>query len=167
MAINRRQVLGGTAVLLATGLGGLAPVAANVSPAVAFLDKSQLIYLSPLKSDGSESACHGEVWFVHHADEVYVVTRSDAWRAEAIRRGLRRAAIWIGEFGVWKRAKNRYRSAPYLVIEGRLEEDPAAHTAVLERYAEKYADEWGSWGPRFRKGLAEGSRVMLRYAVTG
>ena len=167
MAINRRQVLRGTAALLTTSFGGIGQVGAATSPAVAFLDKSKLIYLSPLQSDGAESACHGEVWFVHHADEIYVVTRSDAWRAEAIRRGLRRAAIWIGEFGVWTRAKDRYRSAPYLVIEGRFEEDPGARTTILERYAEKYADEWGSWGPRFHKGLTEGSRVMLRYAVTG
>ncbi|MGR9093438.1 MAG: hypothetical protein ACU85U_22930 [Gammaproteobacteria bacterium] len=167
MAINRRQVLRGSAALLTASLGGIGPVAAATSPAVAFLDKSKLIYLSPLQSGGAESKCHGEVWFVHHADEIYVVTRSDAWRAEALRRGLRRAAIWIGEFGVWKRAKDRYRSAPYLVIEGRFEENAAAQTAILERYAEKYADEWGSWGPRFHKGLTEGSRVMLRYVVTG
>ena len=167
MAIIRRQILGGAAALLTAGLGGIRPVAAATSPAVAFLDKSQLIYLSPLQSDGSESACHGEVWFVHHAGDVYVVTRSDAWRAEAIRRGLRRAACWIGEFGVWKRAQERYRSAPYLVLEGRFEEDAAAHAAILDVYAQKYADEWGSWGPRFREGLMKGSRVMLRYSVLG
>lgn len=165
MAINRRQVLGSTAALLVTGFGGIAPLMATASPAVGFLDKSKLIYLSPLRSDGSESACHGEVWFVHHAGEIFVVTRSDAWRAEAIRRGLRRAAIWIGEFGVWTRAKDRYRSAPYLEIVGQFEEDAATHTMILGHYGEKYADEWGSWGPRFRKGLSEGSRVMLRYAV--
>ncbi len=166
MTVTRRQVLGSTTALLVTGFGGIAPLMAADSPAVAFLDKSKLIYLSPLQSDGSESACHGEVWFVHHAGEIFVVTRSDAWRAEAIRRGLRRAAIWIGEFGVWKRAKDRYRSASYLEIVGRFEEDPATHAAILGHYSEKYADEWGSWGPRFRKGLSEGSRVMLRYAVT-
>ncbi len=167
MAINRRQILGGAAALLTAGLSGIRPVIAATSTAVAFLDKSNLIYLSPLQSDGSESACHGEVWFVHHGGEVYVVTRSDAWRAEAVRRGLRRAACWIGEFGVWTRAKDRYRSAPYLVLEGRFEEDPAAHAAILDIYGSKYADEWGSWGPRFREGLAQGSRVMLRYTVTG
>lgn len=167
MAINRRQILGGAAALLTAGVSGIRPVTAATSPAVAFLDKSNLIYLSPLQSDGSESACHGEVWFVHHGGEVYVVTRSDAWRAEAVRRGLRQAACWIGEFGVWTRAKNRYRSAPYLVLEGRFEEDAAAHAAILDIYGSKYADEWGSWGPRFREGLAQGSRVMLRYTVRG
>lgn len=166
MAINRRQLLGGAAALFCAGFGGTRPVMAATSPAVAFLDKSQLIYLSPLRADGSESKCHGEVWFVHHGEEVYVVTRSDAWRAEAVRRGLRRAACWIGEFGVWTRAKDRYRSAPYLVLEGRFEEDRGAQQGILDIYGNKYADEWGTWGPRFHEGLAQGSRVMLRYRVT-
>ena len=34
---------------------------------------------------------------------------------------------------------------------------------ALEAFGAKYADEWGSWGPRFRDGLADGSRVLLRY----
>ncbi|MGR8947121.1 MAG: hypothetical protein ACU84Q_03680 [Gammaproteobacteria bacterium] len=136
---------------------------AKSSPAIAALDKSALIYLTPILANGNESACHGEVWFVHHDGEIYVVTQTDAWRAQAIRKGLATAAIWIGEFGVWKRAKNKFRSAPYLRIKGSLETDSAVHAAVLEKFGAKYANEWSSWGPRFRDGLAEGSRVMLRY----
>jgi len=165
MGINRRQMLGGTAAWLVAGLAGAGKAIAEQSPAVAFLDKSQLIYLSPFLADGSESACHGEVWFVHHGGDIYVITRSDAWRTEAIRRGLRKTAVWIGEFGVWKRAKDQYRSAPYLEVQGGFEEDPTAQGKILERFGVKYADEWSSWGPRFRDGIADGSRVMLRYQV--
>jgi hypothetical protein len=165
MSINRRQVLTGAAALWLSGWGRIRVSVAAESPAVAFLDKSELIYLTPLLSDGRESTCHAEVWFVHHNREIYVITKSDAWRAEAVRRGLVRAAIWIGEFGVWKKAKDRYRSAPYLVIEGALEADAGVHEEVLGKYGVKYAGEWGAWGPRFRKALADGSRVMLRYRV--
>jgi hypothetical protein len=135
------------------------------SPAVAFLDKSALIYLTPLRTNGKESTCHGELWFVHYSSEIFAVTQSDAWRAEALRRGLQRATIWIGEFGPWKKSKNYYRSAPRLIIEGQIETEAKVHEAVLASYAAKYADEWESWGPRFNKGLADGSRVMLRYKV--
>ena len=165
MGMNRRQALGRGAALLVSGYGYASLAVADASPAVAFLDKSDLIYLTPIRSDGAESTCHGEVWFIHYNQEIFVVTKSDAWRTEAIRRGLRRASIWIGEFGVWTRAKDRYRSAPFLRIEGSIEEDTAVHEELLALFGVKYASEWGSWGPRFRKGLANGSRVLLRYQV--
>ena len=38
------------------------------------LEKSPLVYISPLQSDGSESTCHGEVWFVIDGDDLLVVT---------------------------------------------------------------------------------------------
>ena len=167
MNTNRRKFLTTSAALAlsASGFGQFA--VAKGSPAIAALDKSALIYLSPFLSNGKESTCHAEVWFVHHENEIFVVTQHDAWRAQAIRQGLNTAAIWIGEFGVWKRAKDKYRSAPYLRIEGQLESNPEVHANVLEKFGQKYADEWGSWGPKFRDGLAEGSRVMLRYHPTG
>lgn len=166
MSINRRQALASTTALLLTGLGSTRISLAAESPAVASLDKSQLIYLTPLLGDGRESACHGEVWFVNHNKEIFVVTASDAWRAEALRRGHKRAAIWIGEFGNWKKAEDSYRSAHHLVIEGHLETEASVHADVLSTYSKKYAEEWGSWGPRFQSGLADGSRVMLRYKIS-
>lgn len=166
MSINRRQALGGTAAVILAGFSTSRITLAANSPAVAFLDKSALIYLSPLLSNGKESTCHAEIWFVHHNAEIFVVTQADAWRAEAVRRGLTRASIWIGEFGPWKKAKDNYRSAPHLNLEGSLATEAKVHEEVLATYAKKYADEWGSWGPRFQKGLADGSRVMLRYRVT-
>ncbi len=165
MAVNRRQFLGGGVAVAAAVLGAARSVRADVSPAVAALDRSGLIYLTPVVSGGRESACHGEVWFVHHQGEIFVVTKSDAWRTEALRRGFTRAKIWIGEFGVWTRADGAYRSAPYLEIEGRIENDRAVHAELLPVFGRKYAAEWDTWGPRFRDGLAEGSRVLLRYTV--
>ena len=166
MTMYRRQfLLRSTALLLAGGAVSPHGVAKE-SPAIAALGKSQLIYLSPIVSGGKPSACHGEVWFVQHNGEVFVSTQHDAWRAEAIRRGFKRAKIWIGEFGAWKRAKGRYLSAPYLELEGRLETDQQVFNAVLEKFGHKYAAEWGSWGPKFRNGLNDGSRVMLRYTIS-
>ena len=165
MTVNRRQALAGSAALLISAWSTSRIAFAAESPAVAALDKSQLIYLTPVVSGGRESACHGEVWFVQHQKEIFVITPADTWRAEAVRRGFKRAKIWIGEFGVWKRAEDRYRSAPYLEIEGRIETDAAVHSELLPKFGRKYANGWDSWGPRFRDGLANGARVMLRYQV--
>lgn len=161
---NRRQFLKRSSAIVAASLLPQSLLAA--SPARAALDKSNLIYLTPVLSNGKESRCHGEVWFVHHNNEVYVVTQAKAWRAEAIRQGLTQAKIWIGEFGVWTRSDDKFRSAPYLEISGALESDAAVHANLLTQFGTKYASEWSSWGPRFKKGLADGSRVMLRYQVS-
>ena len=130
------------------------------------LSTSRLIYLTPIKSDGKESMCKGEVWFSYDGgDHVHVVTQYDAWRANAIRQGLTSARIWVGEFGLWRDAGDNYRSAPELMLDGAIEDDPSAQDEVLRTMGGKYTDEWGVWGPRFREGLRDDSRVMLRYRI--
>lgn len=164
MTFTRRQALVSSAGLLLSAWSG-ARYAYAASPAETALTKSGLIYLTPLHKGGRESQCQGEVWFVYHEGEIFVCTPAKTWRAEAMRRGYRRAKIWIGEFGAWKKAEKRYRSAPYLELKGKLETDPAAFTDILTVFGQKYESEWGKWGPRFRDGLADGSRVMLRYQI--
>ena len=160
MLTRRQAVLGTSLTPFVPILGALAESTKEA------LSTSRLIYLTPIKSDGGESECKGEVWFLYDGDSnVYVVTQYDAWRANAIRQGLTSARSWVGEFGVWTRAGNSYRAAPELMLEGALEEDPEAHTKVLQVMGTKYTDEWGVWGPRFRDGLRDKSRVMLRYQV--
>lgn len=130
------------------------------------LSTSRLIYLTPIKSDGNESKCKGEVWFSFDGEShVHVVTQYNAWRANAIRQGLTSARVWIGEFGYWTDAGDTYRSAPELMLEGAIEDDPIAQDKVLATMGGKYSDEWGVWGPRFREGLRDDSRVMLRYRI--
>jgi len=41
--------------------------------------------------------------------------------------------------------------------------DKSVEEKALQLLGDKYSMEWIVWGPRFRKGLADGSRVMLRY----
>lgn len=130
------------------------------------LEKSPLVYVSPLKRDGSESTCHGEVWFVRDGEDVLVVTASERWKARAVRLGLTRTRLWVGDFGVWKRS-DRFRSGPSFEAEASFESDSVAIEKALEAFGTKYADEWDKWGPRFRKGLAEGSRVLIRYRPAG
>jgi hypothetical protein len=127
------------------------------------LAKSRLVYLSPLRKNGQESTCHAEVWFAARGDDFYVVTSAAAWRNEAIGKGLDRARVWLGDYGVWK-GNDKFKSAPSYVAESSVVGKGAeAIELSLEAFGEKYANEWGKWGPRFRNGLQDGSRVMLRY----
>lgn len=125
-------------------------------------EESPLIYLAAVLSDGSLSRCQAEVWYVKQDGAYFVVTQHDAWRADAVRRGLTNTQIWEGDAGLWQ-SSDRYLKLPKFTAEGALTEDTALHASLLTRFGEKYSAEWGRWGPRFRKGLADGARVMLRY----
>jgi len=128
---------------------------------------SPLIYLSPLRSDGAESVCHSEVWFVQDGVELLVVTASDRWKARAVSSGLDRARIWVGDFGRWKKAEGRFKTGPSFVAKARFDADASVIESALAAFGAKYPDEWGKWEPRFRKGLADGSRVLIRYRPVG
>jgi len=128
------------------------------------LAESDLVYITPLKRDGTESRCHAEVWFAYDGHDLFVVTASTAWRSRAIAQGLPQARLWVGEYGNWQKADGKYRQGPELLALGTTVDDAAEQTRVLELLGDKYRLEWIVWGPRFKNGLADGSRVMLRYA---
>ncbi len=130
----------------------------------AAIRKSPLVYVTPLRSSGSESRCHAEVWFVADGADLLVVTTSERWRAAAIARGLGTARLWVGDYGVWKKAEGRYREAPSCVAQARLDPDPVVHARALQAFGSKYAASgWAKWEQRFKDGLASGERVMIRY----
>jgi hypothetical protein len=163
--MNRREHLKGLGTLLAAA--SLAPGSGHASgsatlPAAA--DRSRLIYISPLRADASESRCQAEVWFMREGDGLFVVTQADAWRARAIAVGRDMARIWVGDVGVWSR-NPEYRDLPSVLARASMVTDPALQAAMLEKFGGKYADEWPAWGPRWQKGLADGSRVMIRYQL--
>ena len=128
------------------------------------LVESELVYITPLKRDGAESRCHAEVWFAYDGKDVFVVTASTAWRSRAIAQGLDRARLWVGEYGNWQKADGKYRQAPELVAFGSAVTDAGEQQRVLELLGDKYRLEWIVWGPRFKNGLADASRTMLRYS---
>jgi len=128
-------------------------------------DRSQLIYLTPIRSNGEESRCQSEIWFVRELDDLYVVTASTTWRAQAVQRGLARARIWVGDVGPAS-SDGRYKSLPQIETQAFHIVDATTHARILEIFGGKYSSEWGKYGPRFKNGLADGSRVMLRYRVS-
>ncbi len=161
MMILRRSFLksAGTALALAA-----LPVKL-LADAVKGIAESPLIYITPLKADGSESSCQAEVWFQQHDGAMYVVTSSKAWRAVAVAKGMKKARVWVGDVGPWQNADGKYKALPVIMTDGAIVRDKAVQDAVLEKMGGKYSAEWSTWGPRFRDGLADGSRMMLRYSV--
>jgi hypothetical protein len=129
----------------------------------AALAATDLIYVTPLHRDGRESTCQAEVWFVAEGTTSYVVTAREAWRARAVANGLTRARVWVGDVGVWRRSNGAYRALPSVATEATFITEPGEHARVLESFGAKYPLSWVVWGRRFRNGLADGSRVMLRY----
>ena len=149
--MNRREFIASSAAL---GCLGSAAWAEQESP---------LIYLSPLRSDGNLSRCQAEVWYVTHGSDMYVVTDQAAWRSRAVDQGLTQTQIWVGDVGLWEKSDGRYKSLPSLQAEASKITNSNLQDMLLGRFGAKYASEWRTWGPRFERGLASGSRVLLRY----
>ncbi len=124
---------------------------------------SALIYLTPIQSNGDESSCQAEVWFVHDGVDMYVCTSSKSWRAQAPTVGLNRARIWVGDLGSWKKTKGKYKELPHAEAEATVVNDDAITQKALQLFGDKYPVQWIVYESRFRNGLADGSRVMLRY----
>jgi len=154
------------AVLLPANLARSRDAEFRVSKAAqSAIETSKLIYITPIKSDGKESACHAEVWFYADGEDLLVVTKPELWRSQAIKRGLDRARIWVGDHGVWKNSDGAFRKAPsFLARAKHISSDAEAVGRTLKAMGTRYAGEgWSTYGPRFKEGLADGSRVLLRY----
>ena len=148
----------------ATALGGMSlvnPTLAN--PIATGLRTSDLVYLSPIKSNGDESACQAEIWFAYDGASIYVCTDSESWRATAPTLGLAMTRIWVGDLGQWQDTEGQYKNLPALVAKASIESSREEQTRVLELFGDKYRISWLVWGRRFRKGLADGSRTMVKY----
>ncbi len=150
--------------LCSAAISALSPILARYdAELLAAMEASEVIYVTPIRSNGTESRCQAEVWFANIGTTMYVVTGVDAWRSQAIRQGLTSSRIWVGDLGVWADINGRYKSLPMVNAVGSIETDPIAQARALDAMGDKYPLAWVLWGPRFRNGLSDGSRVMLRY----
>ncbi|MEM7017795.1 MAG: hypothetical protein AAF512_10725 [Pseudomonadota bacterium] len=127
------------------------------------LQQSDLVYITPIKSDGEESRCQAEIWFVYFGDDIYVCTDTDSWRAAAPSKGLEQARIWVGDVGVWTSSDGRYKELPQLETTADIIKDAEVHKQALESFGKKYPVGWLRWGSAFKDGLADGTRSLIRY----
>jgi hypothetical protein len=143
------------------------PAFAGVPPDVSgLLERSGFVYVSPLKHDGSESRCHGEVWYGWLDGRVVLITASTTWKARALARGLARTRIWVGDHGRVGRvlgSGDGYRKAPAFEASAAPSKDAALLDRLMATYRRKYPNEIGSWEPRMRAGFASGERVLIVY----
>ena len=95
---------------------------------------------------------------------IYVTTATDAWRAEAIRKDLKQTRIWIGEYGQWTRAKEKYKEAPELMLEGSIFDDKEKIPEILDAFNDKYPGE-GQYPRVFKDEIEDEKRVVLKYEV--
>ncbi len=169
--IRRRTFLRATLSLLLWP--AVAPSRAKGEPPASvaqLLETSPYVYVSPLRSDGSESTCHGEVWYGWLDGDVVLITAADRWKARSLARGLDHARIWVGDHGSWKRAIGRneaFRDAPSFEARASVARDEPLLDRLLALYATKYPEEIGKWRNRMRQGYADGSRVLIRYRPEG
>lgn len=159
-----------------SGLGARRAAAATPAPPeresrselpVDLLERSPFVYISPLQTDGSESRCHGELWYAWLDGSVVVTVARDGWKARALARGLDRARVWVGDHGRWKTwyggRNESFRAAPHFEARVTRAEQPGLLDRVLDVYERKYPDEIADWRGRMRAGNADGSRILLRY----
>jgi len=168
--IDRRQFVGGSLGLLLASLVRTPNARAAIgSELLAALEASPLVYVSPLRSDGQESRCHGEVWYAWIDGSVVINTATDRWKARAVRKGLDRARIWVGDFGRVKGlfgSNDDFRKGPVFEAHSEFVDDPAVLDRLLRQYETKYPDEIGRWRGPMRSGFEDGSRVLIRYRPT-
>src|SRR5262247_3112229 len=106
--LTRRELLRSGA--LAFGAVALLPRVLHAAAEPAWLaaaKTSALVYVSPLKKDGAESRCHGEVWFFLDQGDVVLATSVSSWKARALGLGRKQARIWVGDFGPYSGAKDK------------------------------------------------------------
>lgn len=135
------------------------------------LSKSPFAYISPLKSDRKESQCHAELWYAWIDDAVVVTVATDRWKATALRKGLDRARIWVGDHGIWNTwyggHNEDFRAAPSFEARGERVRDTDLLERLLAIYEKKYPAEIAQWREPMRTGNADGSRIVIRYTPIG
>jgi len=148
---HRAAATARTVAALALASTAAVPAHALAPPIETALRESPYVYIATERKDGSFGAA-AEIWFMYHDGAVFVASPATTWRARRIRAGRPKARIAVGR-----------RDGPRFEAIGRIVSDPALYEALFERFAAKYPGGWPQYEARFRSGLQDGSRVLIRY----
>ncbi len=137
-----------TLIVLPVGPARSASLAPELQKA---LDSSKYVYIQSTRKDGKLSKA-AEIWFMYHNGAVWVASPPSTYRVKRIKAGQTKAKIAVGK-----------TDGPSFNAKGSIVKDPEANKVLFETYAKKYANEWKSHEQNFRDGLANGSRVLIKY----
>lgn len=115
------------------------------------LDSSKYVYIQSTRKDGKLGK-PAEIWFMPYNGAVWVASPPATYRVKRIQAGQTKAKILIGK-----------ADGPSFNAKGSIVKDPEVNKAMFEAYAKKYTNEWKSYEQKFRDGLANGSRVLIKY----
>jgi hypothetical protein len=142
----------GRAGLVAVTVLAVAAGAVTLPPeTVELLEKSPYVYVATERKDGTFGAA-AEIWFMWHDGAVWVASPPTTWRAKRIAAGRTAARITVAG-----------KEGPVFSAKGSFVRDPAIYDRLFTTYAKKYPDRWPGYEARFRDGLKDGSRVLIRY----
>lgn len=118
------------------------------------LDSSKYVYIQSTRKDGTLGE-PAEIWFMHHQGAVWVASPVKTHRAKRIKAGRTKAKIAVGK-----------KDGPAFNAKGSIVKDAEANKVLFETLAKKYPGDWASYEKGFRDGLADGSRVLIKYEPT-
>lgn len=129
------------------------PTRADVlsSAIVTALETSPYVYIASQRKDGTFGSA-AEIWFMYDQGAVWMASPPTAWRVKRIQAGRSTARIAVGS-----------KTGPTFTARGALVRDPAVYERLYATFAKKYPDRWPGYEARFRDGLKDGSRVLMRY----
>jgi hypothetical protein len=148
-----RRLLGLLALMfLGAGLFTAPAHGGSLSPELRkALESSKYIYVASTRKNDEPSKA-AEIWFMVHDGAVWVCSPPTTHRVKRINAGKTAAKIAVGK-----------PDGPSFKAKGSIVKDAEVNKALFETYAKKYGNDWTSNEKKFRDGLADGSRVLVRY----
>lgn len=116
------------------------------------LRTSTYVYIASKRKDGSFGK-PSEIWFMYQDGAVWVASPTTTWRARRIKANRAKARIAVGK-----------PDGPTFKAKGSIVKDTAVYDEMYRTFAKKYPDGWPKYEQQFRKGLADGTRVLIKYA---
>lgn len=150
MGRARSSMVAALALLLTFGSGA---AHATELPAAVHdqLASAKYVYIATQRKDGSFGK-PAEIWFMWHDGAVWVGTPPTTWRVKRIKHKRPNAKIAVGK-----------ADGPSFDAVGSIVKDAKVADLLRETYAKKYPDRWPGYAEKFKEGLKDGSRVLVKY----
>lgn len=137
-----------TSPLLSAAPGQSATLSPELQKA---LDSSEFVYIQSSRKDGTLGK-PAEIWFMHYQGAVWVASPVTTHRVKRIQDGQTKAKVSIGK-----------TDGPSFNATGSIVKDPEINKVLFATLAKKYSEGWSSYEKTFRDGLADGTRVLIKY----